>query len=96
MIGDSNLYVATKTKRNEIGWGSGENSKKWMGREASKQEVVVFFEGKVWPPQSLPYGFDKSRSVVVFFEENYIRSYDYVHHRGGYYERPPPGERYDN
>jgi hypothetical protein len=91
-----NLFVTTGTKRNEIEWGYGENSKKWIGRKASKPEVVVFFEGKVWPPQSLPHGFDKSKSVVVSFEENNIRFYDYAHHQGGYYERQPPEERYDN
>ncbi|MGP8173972.1 MAG: hypothetical protein ACLP7O_05430 [Terracidiphilus sp.] len=90
------LYVTTSTKRNEIQWGSGENSKKWIGRKASKPEVVVFFEGKVWPPQSLPHGFDKSKSVVFSFEEKKICFYDYVHRQGGYYERHPPEEWHAN
>jgi hypothetical protein len=90
------LFITTSTKRNEIQWGSGENSKKWIGRKASKPEVVVFFDDKVWPPQSLPHGFDKSKSVVFSFEEKKICFYDYVHHQGGYYERHPPEERYDN
>jgi hypothetical protein len=85
----NNLYVATKSKRNEIGWGEGENSKKWIGRKASKPEVVVFFDDNVWSPQSLPHGFDKSKSVVVSFEEKYIRFYDYVHTEGCNYERDP-------
>ncbi|MFY9853980.1 MAG: hypothetical protein WAK26_08905 [Terracidiphilus sp.] len=87
------LYVTTSTKRNELRFGSGE---KWIGRRASTPEVVVFFDGQVWPPQSLPHGFDKSKSVVFFFEDNNIRFYDYVHHQGGYYERHPPEERHDN
>jgi len=96
MIGDSNLYVTTGTKRNEIDWRYGENWGKWIGQRASKPEIVVFYDGKVWPPQSLPHGFDKSKSVVVSFEENNIRFYDYAHRHGGYYERHPPEERYDN
>jgi hypothetical protein len=92
----ADLFATTNTKRNEIQWGSGENSRKWIGRRASMPEVLVFFDGKVWPPQSLPHGFDKSKSVVVSFEENYTRFYDYAHHQGGYYERHPPEERYDD
>jgi hypothetical protein len=90
------LYVTTSTRRNGIEWGFGENSKKWIGRKASKPEVVVFFDDRVWPPQALPHNFDKSRSVVFFFEEKNIRFYDYVHREGGYYERPPPEDWYDN
>lgn len=89
MTYDANPFVGTKSKMNEIGWGSGENSKTWLGRKASKPEVVVFFDDKVWPPQSLPHEFDKSKSVVVSFEEKYIRFYDYVHKVGCYYERDP-------
>lgn len=92
----TDLFVTTSTKRNEIQWGFGENSKKWIGRRASKPEVVVFFDGKVWPPQSLPPGFNKSNSVVVSFDKKKICFYDYVHHQGGYYERHPPEEWYDN
>lgn len=84
-----NDYVATKSKRNEIGWGEGENSKEWVGKKASKPEVAVFFGDKVWLPQSLPHDFDKNKSVVVSFEEKYIRFYDYVHREGCNYERDP-------
>jgi hypothetical protein len=93
---DGNLFVVTKSSRNEMMWGYEEKSKNWIGRSSSTPEVVVFYDGKVWPPQSLPHGFDKSKSVVVSFEENNIRFYDYVHNQGGYYERHPPEERHDN
>src|ERR1039458_1646018 len=89
----ADLYVNTKSVKNEIMWGYGENSKEWVGRNASKPEVVVFFDGKAWPPQDLPHDFDKSKSVVVSFEEKEICFYDYVHRQGGYYERWPPEER---
>jgi hypothetical protein len=61
--------------------------KKWSGQSSSTPEIVVFYDGKVWPPQSLPQGFDKSKSVVVSFEEKNIRFYDFFHNSGGYYER---------
>jgi hypothetical protein len=84
------LFVITSSKRNELLFGPGE---KWIGRKASNSEVIVFFDGKVWPPQTLPHDFDKRKSVVVSFEENNIRFYDYIHHQGGFYERHPPEER---
>ncbi|MGA3010785.1 MAG: hypothetical protein ABSD72_11055 [Terracidiphilus sp.] len=90
------LYVTTSTKRNEIEWGSGENSKEWIGRRASTSEVVVFYDGRVWSPRSLPHDFDKSMSVVFSFDEKNIRFYDYVHQEGGYYERHPPEDWHDN
>jgi hypothetical protein len=84
------LYVYTSTKRNGLTWDSGKNAKVCMGRNARKSEVVVFYDDKIWPPQSLPHGFDKSKSVVVSFEEKKICFYDYVHREGGYYDRHPP------
>jgi hypothetical protein len=84
---DANIYVATKSTRNKMMWGSGGNSKNWVGRRSSTREVVVFYDDKVWSPQSLPNGFDQRKSVVVSFEEKNIRFYDFVHMSGGYYER---------
>ena len=89
---DAHIYVATESTRNEIMWGYGDSSKNWIGRKASTPEVVIFFEGKIWQPQSLPYNFDKSKSVVVSFEEKNIRFFDFVHMSGGYYERHPWNE----
>jgi hypothetical protein len=89
---DAAIYVATRSTKNEIEWGYGENSKKWIGRKASKPEIVVFFDDKVWPSQSLPHNFDKNKSVVISFEEKYIRVYDFIHMEGGYFERHDPNE----
>jgi hypothetical protein len=78
------LYVATKSAKNELLFDSKED---WIGQSASTPEVVVVLDGKVWTPQSLPPGFDKSKSVVVSFEKKKICFYDYVQMNGGYYER---------
>ena len=88
-IVSTDLYVFTKSKWNEIDWGEGENAKKWTGRSASQAEVVVFFDDKIWPLQSLPHAFDKSKSVVISFEKEHIRFYDYVHKGRCNYERDP-------
>jgi hypothetical protein len=90
-IGD-HLAVVTTSAKNEIWLGDGEYSKKWIGRGWSIPEVVVLFDGKVWSLQSLPVGFDKSKSVVVSFEKKHIRFYDFVHMQGCYYVRPKPEE----
>jgi len=89
---DANLYAVTRSFKNEIDWGYGENSGKWAGQSASTPEVVVFFNGKVWNHQTLPHEFDKNKSVVVSFEEKSIRFYDFIHMSGGYYERHDPNE----
>jgi hypothetical protein len=85
----NDLYVLTKSKANEIQWGEGENSKKWLGEAASKPEIAIFFNDRVWPPQSVPQGFDKSKSVVISFEQKFIRFYDYARKNGCNYERDP-------
>jgi len=89
---DGAIFVATRSTRNEIEWGHGENSKRWIGRKASTPEVVVFFEDKIWPSHSLPHNFDKNKSFVFSFDEKYIRVYDFIHRQGGYFVRQDPNE----
>jgi hypothetical protein len=81
---NTELSVVTKPTRNELLFDSREN---WIGHSASTPEVVIVFDGKVWTSESLPHGFDKSKSVVVSFDENKISFYDYIHKSGGYYGR---------
>jgi hypothetical protein len=83
-IVNTSLYISVKSARNELLFGEKET---WSGLEASKPEVVVFFEGKVWVPSSLPKGFDLSKAVVVSFEGKKIRFFDFQTVSGGYYER---------
>lgn len=81
---NTDLSVATKSTKNELLFNSGVD---WIGHNASTPEVVVVFDNKVWTPQSLPHGFDKSKSVVVSFEEYKISYYDYIRKSGGHYGR---------
>ena len=83
-IVNTSLYIAVKSAKNELLFGEKDT---WSGLDASKPEVAVFFENKVWAPASLPKGFDLSKSVVVSFEGDKIRFFDFQTMSGGYYER---------
>ena len=85
-IVNTNLYIAVKSVRNELLFGGKET---WSGSDASKPEVAIFFAGKVWALQSetLPKGFDLTKAVVVSFEGDKVRFFDFQTMSGGYYER---------
>ncbi len=85
-IVNTNLYIAVKSVRNELLFGEKET---WSGSDASKPEVAIFFAGKVWALQSetLPKGFDLTKAVVVSFEGDKVRFFDFQTMSGGYYER---------
>jgi hypothetical protein len=83
-IVNTSLYIVVKSARNELLFGE---KKSWSGLDASKPEIVVFFENKVWAPQSLPKGFDLSKAVVISFEGEKIRFFDFQAMEGGYYAR---------
>ena len=79
------LYVDLNPPKNTLLLG---REDKWTGLDVSVPEVVVFFENKVWSQQGLPKGFDLSRAVVVSFEVDKVRFFDFVKMSGGYYLRP--------
>jgi hypothetical protein len=83
-IVNTSLYIVVKSAKNELLLGE---KKSWSGLDASNPEVVVFFDGKVWVPPSLPKAFDLSKGVVVSFESDKIRFFDFQAMSGGYYER---------
>jgi hypothetical protein len=80
-----NLYIVVKSAKNELVLSTGG---KWVGLDASKPEVVIFFEGRIWSPQGLPDRFNLSNAVVVSFERDKIRFFDFRKMSGGYYRRP--------
>lgn len=83
-IVNTSLYIAVKSIKNELLFGEKQT---WSGLDASKPEVVAFFQSKVWEPESPPKGFDLSKAVVVSFEGDKIRFFDFQTMSGGYYER---------
>jgi hypothetical protein len=64
-----------------------ETEERWKGKSVTNAEVVFVYQGRVWAPQSLPTGFDLSKAVVISFEGEKIRFYDFQASAGGYYDR---------
>jgi hypothetical protein len=79
-----NFYIVVKSNNNELILNDG---KRWVGKSADVSEVVIFYDGRIWSQESLPDGFDLSKTVVISFETNKIRFFDFRQMDGGYYKR---------
>jgi hypothetical protein len=83
-IVNTHLYVDLKSAKNELILEGGAS---WAGRPRDKNQVVVFFENEVWAREDLPQGFDLGKAIVVSFEGNLVRFFDFEKMSGGYYRR---------
>lgn len=81
----SSLYINLKSAKNELILTAGE---RWAGQSPMTQEVVTYFDGRIWSSQALPDGFDLSKAIVVSFEKDKVRFFDFGKMSGGYYPRP--------
>ncbi len=81
------IYVVLKSDKNELLLGS-EKKDKWVGQDASKREIVIYFRNKIWRPQQLPDDFDLSEAIIISFEVDKVRFFDFSELDGGYYNRP--------
>ncbi len=87
-IVNKNLYIVVKSTRNElIVTPTEETEQRWEGKDANQAEVAVVYEGKIWSSEDLPAQFDLSKAVIVSFEGNKIRFFDFQTMSGGYYDR---------
>jgi hypothetical protein len=88
---NKNLYIVVKSTRNDrnelIVKPTEETEERWKGQSATKTEVAIVYEGRVWSSEAIPDGFDLSKAVVVSFEGSKIRFFDFQKMAGGYYER---------
>jgi len=75
---DSNELIVKPTEQTE---------ERWKGKSVAEAEVVFVYEGKVWSSQGLPDRFDLSKAVVLSFEGDNIRFFDFQAMSGGYYTR---------
>ena len=84
----THLYVDLKSNSNELILKPTENTEeRWKGKSASIPEVVMIFEGKAWSSEDLPRAFDLSRAVVVSFEADKVRFFDFAQGSGAYFDR---------
>jgi hypothetical protein len=90
-IGDG-LFVGVNTPTNEVIIQVRRPSEpprevRWTGKPADQREVVAIHGGRVVPWSDLPPDFDLSRAVVVSFEADRVRFFDFARARGGFYAR---------
>jgi hypothetical protein len=82
------LYIDVKSRVNELLLKPTEGKEeRWKGRASDMPELIVVYEGKAWPSEGLPEGFRLSEAVVISFEVDKIRFFDFQVMSGGYYER---------
>ena len=88
---NKHLYIVVKSAssdRNELVVApTEETEERWHGRSVDKPEVAIFYANRVWSSQSLPDGFDLSNAVVVSFEDEKVRFFDFQTMSGAYYNR---------
>jgi hypothetical protein len=90
-IVNTRLYIVVKSSKGDsnelIVKPTGETEERWKGKSVTKAEIAFVYEGKVWSPQGVPDRFDLSKAVVVSFEGDKIRFFDFQAMAGCYYER---------
>jgi hypothetical protein len=84
-IVNTNLYIDLKSPKNELLMDAGN---RWTGQDARTQEVVFFFENRIWSAQAPLNEFDLSKAIVISFEVDKVRFFDFGKMSGGYYTRP--------
>ena len=80
------LYIDLKSPVNKLLLSEGRS---WSGKSRHDPELVIFFGGRIWRTQMIPEDFDLSKSVIVSFEGETIRFFDFAETSGGYYRREP-------
>jgi hypothetical protein len=84
-IVNTHLYIALTSDKNELILDGG---KRWVDQLRDKREVVIFFENRVLAKDDVLPGFNLSKAIIVSFEGNIVRFFDFNEMSGGYYRRP--------
>jgi len=82
------IYVTVKTGTNEvIIQGLSGADVTWTGKASDQPEVVVIFGRQVLEWSRLPADWDLSRAILVSFERDRVRFFDFAKATGGFYPR---------
>ena len=85
------LYVVTRTLRtgkNELIIRIKDRDETWSGKGVTEPEIIFFYADKVWTSsQGLPNDFNLSHAIVVSFEKDKIRYFDFAKEFGAYFNR---------
>jgi hypothetical protein len=86
-IVNEQLFVLTKTPHNELILRTTKDGadQRWSGKTAAETQVVFLFEGTVWEANALPQNFNMGKSVIISFEGEKIRIFDFQKEQGCYY-----------
>ena len=77
-----NLYIKLRSDRNQLLLADG---KKWIGMTTEQPEIVIVFHGQAW--QKASEGFDLATAIIVSFEKDRVRFFDFNRMEGGFYRR---------
>jgi len=78
------LYIDLWSTRNELILTGRD---RWVGNGEDTIEVVFYFDNKIWAPTSVQADFELSKAVIVSFEKDKVRFFDFSAMSGGYYRR---------
>jgi hypothetical protein len=84
LIKAQHLYIVLTSMQNNLLL---DQQNEWTGLKASTPEVAIFYENKVWSPNLLPPKFDLSKAIIISFEHDKVRFFDFNEMSGGYYWR---------
>lgn len=90
-IVNKKLYIVVKSANNDhnelILEPTEGKEERWKGVTVNRWQVVFVYKDNVSDADNLPEQFDLSQSVVVSFEVDKIRFYDFQQNIGCYYDR---------
>ena len=81
---NTHLYILTKSDKNELLL---DDHKRWTGHSLTKPQVVIFYQGKVYDTDQLPPNFNLADSILISFEGNKIKFFDFAGSQVGFYYR---------
>jgi hypothetical protein len=87
IVRKTDLYIHLHSASNELFLSGGRT---WSGRSARTVEIVIFDGSKIISPEALPQDFDMSNAVIISFERDKVRFFDFKKLSGGYYRREAP------